>query len=342
MSTVTEANPRLRALTDAGVSVWLDQISRTLVAGGELARLVADRSLRGVTSNPSIFEKSILGTSEYDDADRRARPRAASTPTRSTTPSRLPTSRVPPTCSPESTATLRRARRLRLDRGPADLARDTAGTIAGGPAVLAAVGRPNTMIKIPGTAEGVGAIEQAIYEGINVNVTLLFAVSAYSAIAEAYIRGLERRAAEDLPLTSTPSRASSSPGSTRTSTSGWRQLGAAELARNGRARERPRRLRPLQGDLLRTALGRAGRRRCRRPAAAVGVDGREEPALPRHPVRRQSDRRAHGQHDAAGDARGRSPTMAASPGRPPSTTTARTCRRSPRPASTSSRSPTSC
>src|SRR6516165_11562777 len=67
MSTITELNPRLLALTEAGVSVWLDQIRRTLVEGGELARMVRQESLRGVTSNPSIFEKAILGSTDYDD-----------------------------------------------------------------------------------------------------------------------------------------------------------------------------------------------------------------------------------------------------------------------------------
>src|SRR2546421_269799 len=67
MSTVTEVNPRLKALTDAGVSVWLDQIRRSLISGGELARMVAEDSLRGVTANPSIFEKAILGSTDYDE-----------------------------------------------------------------------------------------------------------------------------------------------------------------------------------------------------------------------------------------------------------------------------------
>ncbi len=68
MSTLADVNPKLKALTDAGVSIWLDQLGRSLVAGGELKRMVEQESLRGVTSNPSIFEKSILGTSDYDDA----------------------------------------------------------------------------------------------------------------------------------------------------------------------------------------------------------------------------------------------------------------------------------
>src|SRR5919108_4117375 len=67
MSTATEVNPRLKALTDAGVSVWLDQIRRSLVTGGELARMVSEECLRGVTANPSIFEKAILGSNDYDE-----------------------------------------------------------------------------------------------------------------------------------------------------------------------------------------------------------------------------------------------------------------------------------
>jgi len=199
MSTVTEVNPRLKALTEAGVAVWLDQLGRSLVAGGELARMVAEESLHGVTSNPSIFEKSILGTTDYDDeigllaregADAQAIYDALVVPDVQAAADVL---------AGVHADTGGRDGFVSLEVQP-DLARDTAGTIASARRYWKLVSRPNVMIKIPGTAEGVEAIETAIFEGINVNVTLLFAVSAYQAIAEAYIRGLERRHAEGLSL----------------------------------------------------------------------------------------------------------------------------------------------
>jgi transaldolase/glucose-6-phosphate isomerase len=199
MSTVTEVNPRLKALTDAGVAVWLDQLGRSLVAGGELARMVAEESLRGVTSNPSIFEKSILGTTDYDDEigslarageDARAIYDALVVPDVQAAADVL---------AEVHADTGGRDGFVSLEVQP-DLARDTAGTIESARRYWKLVSRPNVMIKIPGTPEGVEAIETAIYEGINVNVTLLFAVAGYQAIAEAYIRGLERRHAEGLSL----------------------------------------------------------------------------------------------------------------------------------------------
>src|SRR3984957_16171886 len=193
-TTTPTVNPRLKALTDAGVSIWLDQIRRSLVEGGEFARMVAEDSLRGVTSNPSIFEKAILGSTDYHDELEAAA-----------------TEQLGPQAIFERLA-------IRDLQGAADLlagvhresggrdgfvsmevmpelAHDTEGTLEMARAYWERLDRPNVMIKIPGTAEGVPAIEQAVYEGININVTLLFAVSAHEQVAEAYIRGLERRQA---------------------------------------------------------------------------------------------------------------------------------------------------
>ena len=200
MSTLADVNPKLKALTEAGVSVWLDQLGRSLVAGGELKRMVEQESLRGVTSNPSIFEKSILGTSDYDDAiEELARADKSAKEIYDT----LAVADVQAawTCWPSvHEETGGRDGFVSLEVAP-DLARDTDRHARRRPATYwKAVDRPNVMIKIPGTPEGVGAIEEAIYEGINVNVTLLFAVEAYEAVAEAYIRGLERRHAEGKSL----------------------------------------------------------------------------------------------------------------------------------------------
>ncbi len=192
MSTLTDVNPRLKALTEAGVSVWLDQLGRSLVAGGELKRMVEQESLRGETSNPSIFEKSILGTSDYDDSIEEL---ARADKSAKEIYDALVIADVQAACDVLASVYEETGGRdgfVSLEVAP-DLARDTAGSLKSAQTYWHAVDRPNLMIKIPGAPEGVDAIEQAIYEGINVNVTLLFSVDAYEAVARAYIRGVQRR-----------------------------------------------------------------------------------------------------------------------------------------------------
>jgi transaldolase / glucose-6-phosphate isomerase len=199
VTTVAEVNPRLLALSQAGVSPWLDQIRRSLIEGGELARMVREESLRGVTSNPSIFEKAILGSTDYDD-DLKAL--AEQDLDAQTIYEHLAIRDVQ--LAADVLADVHREANGRdgfvsLEVAP-DLAHDSERTIEAARKFWAALGRPNVMIKIPGTPEGAPAIEQAIYEGINVNVTLLFSVAAHEAVMEAYIRGLERRQAEGKSL----------------------------------------------------------------------------------------------------------------------------------------------
>jgi len=199
MSAVTELNPRLLAVTEAGVSVWLDQIRRSMIEGGELARMVAVESLRGVTSNPSIFEKAILGSDDYDeDLKTLARENLDSVAIYEHIAIR------DVQLAADVLAGVHRDSGGRdgfvsLEVAP-ELAHHTEGTLEQVRSFWQRVDRVNVMIKIPGTPEGVPAIEQALYEGINVNVTLLFAVAAYEKVAEAYIRALERRHAEGLEL----------------------------------------------------------------------------------------------------------------------------------------------
>src|ERR671931_82437 len=163
---------RLAAPTAAGTSVWLDQIKRSLITTGELQRLVEEDSLRGVTSNPTIFNQAILGSEDYD----------------------------------EQLAELAQdgngTRAIYQELAIKDIqdACDTDRTMEQAREYWARVDRPNLFIKIPGTVEGVPAIEEMIYEGRNINVTLLFGVEEYAAVAEAYIRGLERRHAEGKSL----------------------------------------------------------------------------------------------------------------------------------------------
>ncbi len=199
MAITTGVNPRLKALTEAGVSVWLDQIRRSLVTGGELQRMVDEDSLRGVTSNPSIFEKSILGSNDYDDDLKQgARENLDATEIFI----RLAIRDLQGAADVLS-GVHREARGrdgfVSMEVFP-DLAHDTEGTLAQVRDFWKRLDRPNVMIKIPGTAEGVPAIEEALYEGININVTLLFSVEAYEKVAEAYIKALERRQREGLSL----------------------------------------------------------------------------------------------------------------------------------------------
>ena len=199
MSTITELNPRLLALTEAGVSVWLDQIRRSMVEGGELARMVAVESLRGVTSNPSIFEKAILGSTDYDE-DLRAL--AHENLDSVAIYERIAIRDVQ--LAADVLAEVHRGSNGRdgfvsLEVAP-ELAHDSEGTLEQVRSFWKRVDRPNVMIKIPGTNEGVRAIEEALYEGINVNVTLLFSLGAYEKVAEAYLKALERRQREGLEL----------------------------------------------------------------------------------------------------------------------------------------------
>jgi transaldolase/glucose-6-phosphate isomerase len=200
MSVTSRVNPKLAALAAAGTSPWLDQIRRSLITGGELARMVAEDSLRGVTANPSIFEKAILGSDDYDED--------VAAMAREQLDAQAIYDRIAIKDVTLAADVLREVFDsehhndgfVSLEVAP-DVAHDAAQTIAAARAYWNKVSRPNVMIKIPGTPEGAIAIEQAIHEGINVNVTLLFSVEAYELVAEAYLRGLEKRLAEGQPLT---------------------------------------------------------------------------------------------------------------------------------------------
>lgn len=199
MTVVAGLNKRLAALTAAGTAVWLDEIRRSLTRDGELARLVQEDSLRGVTSNPAIFEKAIVGSPDYH--------MQIETLARAGAGARAIYEAIAVKDVQEAADVLRpvydeldgRDGFVSLEVDP-ELAFDGDRTITQAREYWQRVARPNAMIKIPGTPQGVPAIEQAIYEGINLNVTLLFSVDAYAAIAEAYIRGLERRHADGLAL----------------------------------------------------------------------------------------------------------------------------------------------
>ena len=186
-------NP-LQGLLSYGQSVWLDYIRRTLITSGELKRLIVEDGLRGITSNPAIFEKAITGSTDYQDM------------------------LESPDAIGLSAKDLYEKIAIRDVQGVADILRtvydeskgrdgyvslevspllshDTAGTIEEARRLWKAVSRPNLMVKVPATPEGIPAFQQLIGEGININVTLLFSQAAYETVAEAYISGLEARAA---------------------------------------------------------------------------------------------------------------------------------------------------
>ncbi len=186
-------NP-LKGLFAYGQSVWLDYIRRTLITSGELKRLIVQDGLRGITSNPAIFEKAITGSTDYQDM--LESPEAAGL----------------------SAKDLYEKIAIRDVQGVADILRivynesngrdgyvslevspllshDTQGTIEEARRLWKAVSRPNLMVKVPATPEGIPAVQQLISEGININVTLLFSQAAYEKVAEAFISGLEARSA---------------------------------------------------------------------------------------------------------------------------------------------------
>ncbi len=197
-------NP-LRKLEAYGQSIWLDFIRRGMLLSGEIQRLIERDGVSGVTSNPAIFEKAIAETSDYDEAIRALAGKSAGEiyEELAVEDIRLAADQLRPVYD----RTERRDGFVSLEVSP-HLARDTVGTIAEARRLWGKVDRPNVMIKVPGTWEGLPAIRQLIGEGINVNVTLLFALPRYRAVAEAYIDGLEELAASGLPLQRTASVAS--------------------------------------------------------------------------------------------------------------------------------------
>jgi transaldolase / glucose-6-phosphate isomerase len=186
-------NPLLE-LQKFGQSVWLDFIRRNLITGGELKRLIDQDGLRGMTSNPSIFEKAITGSTDYTDFLSELQ---AQNLTSGEIYERIAIRDIQDAADlmrPVYESTRRRDGYVSLEVSP-DLARNTQGSIAEARRLWKSVNRENIMIKIPGSPEGVPAIRQLISEGININITLLFSQEAHVRVAEAYIEGLEAFAA---------------------------------------------------------------------------------------------------------------------------------------------------
>jgi transaldolase len=184
-------NPLVR-LGELGQSPWYDYITRDLVASGELRRLIRDDGLRGMTSNPTIFEKAIAGSAAYDADIRRLSDQGRSASEIFET---LAVADVRSAC--DEFAGLHQVTggvdgQVSLEVSPA-LAQDTQATIHEAERLWRAVDRPNAMIKIPGTEAGLAAITYCVAQGISVNVTLLFSTDRYAKVIEAWLAGLEHR-----------------------------------------------------------------------------------------------------------------------------------------------------
>ncbi|GAA4848833.1 transaldolase [Saccharopolyspora rosea] len=200
-------NPNLTALSEAGVSIWLDDLSRQRIDSGNLAELISDYAVVGVTSNPTIFAKAISNAADYDAKVRELAARGAS---------------VDDTVRELTTADVRDAAdifrnvheatggldgRVSLEVDPR-LAHDTERTVAEALDLWKAVDRPNLMVKIPATVEGLPAITRALAEGVSVNVTLIFSVQRYRDVMDAYLAGLEQAKANGHDISSIASVAS--------------------------------------------------------------------------------------------------------------------------------------
>ncbi len=196
---------RLRRLHDAGVSIWLDTLSRDLIDGGAFAKLIADCAVTGATSNPTIFARAIAGSDAYDDQLRDAD---------ATDPQELffalaldDVGRAADLLLAVFEASGGRDGFVSFECTP-DVADDTSATVGQALDLWRRLDRRNVMIKVPATEAGIPAIEQLTAHGVNVNVTLLFSLARYAQVVDAYLTGLEQRVAAGRPVDAIASVAS--------------------------------------------------------------------------------------------------------------------------------------
>ena len=199
---------RLQQLHDAGVSIWLDTLSRELLDSDAFAALIADSAVTGATSNPTIFAKAITGSDAYDDQIHFEVASGARDPQELFFALALDDVRhAADLLRPTYDASAGRDGFISFECTP-DLADDTAATIEQALMLWERLARPNVMIKVPATEAGIPAIEELTARGVNVNVTLLFSVERYDQVIDAYIVGLERRVSRGQPVDAIASVAS--------------------------------------------------------------------------------------------------------------------------------------
>lgn len=199
-------NP-LSQLASCGQSYWLDNLTRSMIRTGELQRRVTKEGLRGMTSNPTTFHAAITGGRDYDEQiDQLSRTDMTTTELFES----LMASDVRDACDilrPVYESTGRLDGYVSLEVSP-HFAHDAYRTMEHARRLFSMVNRPNVMIKIPGTSAGIPAIEEMLYEGLNINITLLFSIQSYQGVAEAYLRALERRVGDNRPIDGVASVAS--------------------------------------------------------------------------------------------------------------------------------------
>ena len=192
-------NP-LVGLKELGQSVWLDNLSRKLIKSGELKRLIDEEGLTGITSNPTIFQKAITGSTDYDTSIRRMLDQGIRDEKGLFLGLAIEdVSNAAEMLSPVYQSTKGLDGFISIEVSP-DLAYDTEATIAEARRLFSVIGKKNILVKVPATKQGLPAIEQLTSEGVNVNITLLFSVKRYEEVAEAYLRGLEKGANQGKPI----------------------------------------------------------------------------------------------------------------------------------------------
>ena len=199
---------RLHEVSQLGQSIWYDNIQRRLITSGDLQRLIDEDAVVGVTSNPTIFEKAIDGSADYDDQLKELIGQGVTDPMQLFDALSIH--------DIQAAADLFRPIYDRTNGGDGyisievapNYANDTRATISEARRLHKLVDRPNILVKIPATSAGLPAIEEMIYEGVNINITLIFALAVYERVAEAYISGLEHRLREGLSVAGIASVAS--------------------------------------------------------------------------------------------------------------------------------------
>ena len=268
---------RLRAIEELGQSVWIDNLNRELLDEGGLLRLIEEDGISGVTSNPTIFEKGMGDSDRYDDAFRAALEETDDTQEIFERLAHADVRDAADLLRPAFDGSDGRDGYVSFEL-PAALAHDASGSVEAAQSHRERIDRPNVLIKVPGTDAGVKAFEELTALGVNVNVTLLFAVSRYEQIAEAYLRGIERRVDAGEPVDSAASVASFFVSRVDTKVDdALEKAGREDLARPGCGGQRQARLRVVSPHLLRRALGAPGGGRRRAAAPALGLDLHEEP-----------------------------------------------------------------
>ena len=302
------SNP-LQQLAAQGQSVWLDYISRELLTSGELERLIAEDNVTGMTSNPTIFQKAIAEGTQYDDQIRELLADGVDDPQDIFLALAVTDiQRAADILRPVHDRTNGADGYVSLEVPP-EAAHSTERSVSLALDFQKRVDRPNLMVKIPATTEGVPAIERALVAGVNINVTLIFALESYDNVIHAYLDALRARQAEGRlarralggVLLREPRRHRRRQAHRGEAGGRPRQRHAGGPARQGRHRQRRARLREVRELLPRRGVRPAGAGRGACAAAAVGQHQRQEPQVPRRRVRRGAGRPRHRRHHAAVD-----------------------------------------